>query len=144
MEVTESELQILALAEEVERLQGLLATERAARDELRRHALKLSAPKPPRLTSTETGTTERPLAGARHQDEPPPAEPQLEALQPTKGRTQTAAKAERREHVSVVHRAQDVGQPVAVDSAQQVAGRQRKSGFSLWGFITGEDRIRTS
>ena len=145
MEVTESQLQILALAEEVERLQGLLAAERAARDELRRHALKLTAPRQhPLLTLTENDTADRPSASTLLHDEPPPSNPQPGASQPRTDKTQSAAIAERRDHVSVVHRVQHAGQSVAVDSTQEAAGRQRRSGFSLWGFITGEDRIRTS
>jgi len=137
--VTESQLQILALAEEVERLQGLLAAERAAREELRRHALKLSASRPPQLASAQTGMADRLSPASQQHDEPPPG-----AMQPTSDRTQTAAVAERREHVSVVQRIQHAGQPVAVESAPQASGRQRRSGFSIWGFITGEDRVRTN
>jgi len=142
--VTQSQLQILALAEEVERLQGLLAAERAARDELRRHALKLSAPRPPLLAAAEIDTADRPSAVSRPDDAPPPGEPQLEALQPTTARTQSALEtSERQEHVSVVHRAQHAEQVLPAESAQRATGRQRRAGFSIWGFITGEDRIRT-
>ena len=147
MEVTESQLQILALAEEVERLQGLLAAERAARDELRRHALKLSAARqPPQLTSAEIDMADVQSAATRQHGEPSPAELQPTALaQPQlTARTKPALEAERREHVSVVQRAQHAGEIVPVKIAQQTAGRQRRSGFSIWGFITGEDRIRTS
>ena len=143
MKITESQLQVLALAEEVERLQSLLAAERAARDELRRHALKLSAPRPPPLAAADIDTADRPSAVSRADDAPPPGEPQLEALQPTTARDRSAVETgERQEHVSVVHRAQHAEQVLPVKSAQRAAGRQRRSGFSIWGFITGEDRIR--
>jgi hypothetical protein len=129
MEITESQLQILALAEEVERLQGLVASEKAANDELRRRFLKMSAPRRPPDTDLPTQGTERPQVDSETQ--PLPTAP-----------SDSAAISGQPEHVSVVGRAQQARQAAALaDHSQRSAGQQRKRGFSLWGFITGEDRI---
>ena len=130
-EITESQLQILALAEEVERLQGLVVSERAAQDELRRRFLRVSAPRPPPNAGIADHTTERMRA------EP---ETRTEDVAPS---TATATK-EQRQHVSVVGRAQQARQSAdAGDRLQQAPTQPRKRGFSIWGFITGEDRIGT-
>ena len=143
MEVTESQLQILALAEEVERLQDLVAAEREARDELRRRFLKMSAPRPPPLTLAQYNTGDMPSTTTQPQVEPLPVNSQPEAVQPSTDHNGTAADTQQGEHASVVHKIQQAEQSVSVDSSQHVTGRQRKRGFSIWGFITGEDRIRT-
>lgn len=68
LQVTQAQLQLLALAEELERVNGQLAAERRQQDALRRQALKL-------IASNEASRAEAAaeLAAARSAAGPPPA-----------------------------------------------------------------------
>ena len=143
MEVTGKQPQASALAAEIERLQGLVVMERAARDELRRRFLKMTAPRPPPLDSAQIDTRDAQSAKARPRVEPPRVESQPETTQATTDSDASAADAQQRGRVSVVHQIQQAEQSVAADNSQQTGGGQRRRGFSIWGFITGEDRLRT-
>lgn len=133
--MTESQLQILALAEEVERLQVVVSDERAARDAIRRRFLKLSSP-------AATAAGQQRAAEGVHSTE----------ASPVKGGTErsgseevadAAAQVASPTRESVVDRVQRAAHQRPDHSAQTGAHRakQPRRGFSLWSFITGADRV---
>ena len=137
--MSESDLQILALAEEVERLQTALGDERAARDQLRRRFLKLSSPAAMAVASADQkrstdenysakalGIKGESLVGGEEFQ----GSPVQHAVSPIRA--------------SVVDRVQLCAQQqldqLSVQGSPQPVKQQGRR-FSLWGFITGADKV---
>ena len=136
MEVTESDLQILALAEEVERLQSALSDERAARDHLRRRFLKLSSPAAMAVASANQKRSTNQDHGLVNKRE----------VIASNGKAHGSAM----QHVVPPIRASVVDrvQLLAQQPPDQLRGqrppqpvKQPGPRFSLWAFITGADRV---
>lgn len=139
MEVTESELQILALAEEVERLQTALTDERAARDQLRRRFLKLSSPAAMAVASAEQQKIAKQNSSAQILSVLGTADEAVGSDSVQEFTVQQSVPPIRESVVDRVQRA--APQPPVQTSVPQPGKVKRSRGFSLWGFITGADRV---
>lgn len=139
MEVTESELQILALAEEVERLQTALTDERAAREQLRRHFLKLSSPAAMAVASAEQQKSAKQNRSTQVLSVEGTADEAVGIDSVQESIVQQSVPQIRESVVDRVQRAAQ--QPPVQTSVPQPGNIKRSRGFSLWGFITGADRV---
>lgn len=135
--MTESQLQILALAEEVERLQVALSDEQAARDALRRHFLKLSSP-------AATAAGQQRAADSFHSAAVPPEVGGTERIGNGKLAQAEVAEVELPPRESVVGRVQRAahgGPSLSGVKSGAHRAKQPLRAFSLWSFITGADRV---
>ena len=133
MEVTHEQLQLLALAEEVERLQVVVSDERAARDALRRRFFKLSAPAAAAALQVRAAKELRSLEASP-----------LEYSNMSGGTESAEAHVVSPRRETVVERAQRAAHPELEHSTPNSAGhpaKQSRRPFSLWGFITGADKV---
>ena len=133
VEITESQLQIIALAEEVERLQSALTEERAYREQLRRRFLKLSSP-------AALAANQRKIADSVQSAGALPVKPAPQSNGSVPLQTPHSASIQN-ELTATEHVEQMQHPPMNQSERDHASGvqhaRQPRQGFSVWAFITG-------